>query len=130
MQEKSRRCKWQYYNCNPLHREVNDCVIRAISLAEGRSWDETYTILSNLALKEAIILDDSLFVEKYLNSKYRSLCPKCKGSRITVGEFVNNNPKGTFLITVKGHITCAIDNCVMDTWDCRDKLIWGVWVVA
>jgi hypothetical protein len=121
---------WKYYNCNPLRREVNDCVVRAVSLAEGKSWDETYLILSKLALNEAVILDDSLFVEKYLNSKYEAICPKCEGYRITVGEFVKTHPKGTFLITMKGHITCVVDGIIYDTWDCTDKLMWNAWIVG
>ena len=37
---------WEYYNANPLGRKVNDCTVRAISLATEKSWDETYKILS------------------------------------------------------------------------------------
>jgi hypothetical protein len=33
---------FKYYNANPLGRHVSDCSVRAISLATGRSWDETY----------------------------------------------------------------------------------------
>ena len=120
---------WKYYNCNPLKREVNDCVVRAISLAENDTWFDTYEKLSELAENEAILLDDMSFVEKYLNMNYSSICPKCRGKRITVGEFVVDNPKGTFLITMKGHITCAIDGIVYDTWDCTGKLAWNVWEV-
>ena len=120
---------YQYYNCNPLNRQVNDCVVRAVSLAEGRSWDDTYRKLSKLALKDAIILDDVLFVEKYLNQFYRSICAKCKGIRLTVGEFANLNPKGTFLITMKGHITCCIDGVVYDTWDCTNNRVWNIWQI-
>ena len=120
---------WKYYNCNPLHREVNDCVVRAISLAESKSWDYTYQELSKLAQYDATLLDDSLFVEKYLNSKYPTICYKCDGRRMTVAEFLKQNSQGIYLISIRGHITCAIDGIVQDTWDCTSKTIWNVWKV-
>jgi len=30
---------FKYYNANPLGRHVNDCSVRAISLATERTWD-------------------------------------------------------------------------------------------
>ena len=33
---------WRYLNKNPLARDTNDCVIRSISCAENRSWDDVY----------------------------------------------------------------------------------------
>ena len=30
------------YNANPLNNDTADCTVRAISLAEGKTWDETY----------------------------------------------------------------------------------------
>lgn len=40
---------YQYYNANPLGRDVNDCSVRAISLAEEITWDEAYIKLSEFA---------------------------------------------------------------------------------
>jgi len=33
---------FKYYNANPFGRLVNDCTVRAISLATNQSWDKTY----------------------------------------------------------------------------------------
>lgn len=120
---------WRYHNCNPKKREVNDCVIRAISFAEDRSWDDVYSELSIIAQEECIVLDDVMFVEPYLNNKYDTVCFKCNGTRMTVKEFVDNNPTGTFLITMQGHITCLKDGYIYDTWDCTSKRIWSAWKV-
>ena len=54
---------WKYHNSNPKKREVNDCVIRAISKAENKTWDEVYSELSTLAQNQRILLDDMRFVE-------------------------------------------------------------------
>ena len=62
---------WKYYNANPEHNNVNDCVVRAISKAEGKSWDKTYQELSKIAQYEGILLDDVDFVEEYLDKRYK-----------------------------------------------------------
>ena len=87
---------YKYYNANALKNNVNDCVIRAISKAEGKSWDKTYIELSKIAQSEGILLDDVNFVENYLDTRYRRACHKSK----TVGEFANEHPRGTYLITM------------------------------
>ena len=46
---------YKFYNANPRGNFVNDCTIRAISLAEGKTWDETYMELSDIAQRNGII---------------------------------------------------------------------------
>ena len=121
---------WKYHNSNPKKREVNDCVIRAISKAENKTWDEVYSELSTLAQNQRILLDDMRFVEHYLDSKYDRVCYKRNGCRMTVGDFINRNQEGTYLITMQGHITCVKNGILFDTWDCRDKIIWCSWEVV
>lgn len=120
---------WIYYNCNPLKREVNDCVVRAISLAESKSWNYTYQKLSRLAKHEATLLDDTTFVEKYLNARYPTVCYRCNGKRMMVADFLREHPKGTYLISMKSHITCAKEGCIYDIWNCENERIWNVWEV-
>lgn len=118
------------HNQNPLGRRVNDCVVRAISLATHRSWDKTYQELTEIAREEGTLLDDSNFVEHYLNSRYDKLCYRCKNCNMTLREFVENHKLGTYLVTMRNHITCVIDGEVYDTWNCLDKNIWCAWYVA
>lgn len=35
---------FQYYNANPLGRNVDDCAVRAISKATDKSWDRTVRV--------------------------------------------------------------------------------------
>ena len=46
---------FHYYNANPFGRNVDDCTIRAISLATGKTWDETYLELAEFSRKQGII---------------------------------------------------------------------------
>ena len=92
---------YKFYNANARGNFVNDCTIRAISLAEGKSWDDTYKELSNIAQRNGIILDDVNFIEPLLDDRYNRICYQGK----YVGEFVEEHQIGTYLITMKGHIT-------------------------
>ena len=116
---------YKFYNANSKGNYVNDCVIRAISVAERKTWDETYRELSEIARTEGIILDDVRFVENYLDKRYKRVCHYSK----TVGEFINEFPKGTFLITMDNHITVCVDGTLYDTFDCRPRYMWCAWEV-
>lgn len=116
---------YKFYNANSKGKFVNDCSIRAISLAECKTWDETYRELSDIARRKAIILDDVKFIDPLLDSRYkRYYCDD-----MFVGDFVDNHPIGTYLITMNNHITCCIDGCIYDTFDCRDRRIKCIWEV-
>lgn len=116
---------YEFYNANSRGNFVNDCVVRAISVAECKTWDETYDELSELAQKDGILLDDVRFVDDYLDRKYR----RVPFRSLTVDELCDEYPRGTFLITMLGHITVMIDGIIYDIFDCRNRTIWNVWQV-
>ena len=116
---------YKFHNANSRGRYVNDCVVRAISVAENKTWDETYEELSDLAQYHGILLDDVNFVEPLLDGKYPRVC--CYDT--LVGEFAETHPIGTYLVTMRGHITCVLNGTVIDTFDCRDREMWCAWCV-
>lgn len=118
-----------YHNANPRGRNVNDCTVRAISLATGRSWDYTYRKLSEFAQIQAIMPDDVLYIDEYLERNFDKICGCRDRYKITVRDFVRQNPRGTYLITMSGHITCAIDGVIYDTFDPSDRFVWGAYKV-
>lgn len=100
---------YRYFNANPLGNNTADCTVRAISTAQGKTWDETYTELSYLAQKEGVLFDDAKFIERYLDKRYDRKCyPIMK-----VGEFLEEFPRGTFLVTMKrSHYMCKKSVCL------------------
>ena len=118
---------YKYYNANSQNNFVNDCVIRAIAVAENRSWGETYDDLSRIAKKNGILLDDVNFVEPLLDFRYNRI-KTYHGD--TVRDVIKDNPIGTYLITMNGHITVAIDGVIYDTFDCRNRIVKDVWIVS
>ena len=116
---------YKYYNANSRGNFVNDCVVRAISVAEGKSWDETYKELSKIAQEQGILLDDVDFVEDYLDDRYERVPHLSK----TVGEVIEEFPFGTYLLTMNGHITVIVNGTLFDTFDCRNRTIRCIWEV-
>lgn len=117
-----------YYNANPYGRRVNDCTIRAISLATEKSWDDTYKELSAFARLQGIMLDDVSYIDSYLEYNFDKIY-ESKNRNLTVGDFANKWYEGTFLITMRNHITCCINGIIYDTFDPSDRFIWGIYQI-
>ena len=116
---------FKYYNANAKNNFIDDCVIRAVSVAEGKTWDETYDELSILARKQGLLFSSVPFVENYLDNKYKRTCCKSK----TVGEFADSHKKGIYLITMNGHITCSFYGVIIDTFNPKNRLMKCAWKV-
>lgn len=94
-----------YYNANEFGRDIEDCTIRAISVAEGISWDKAYQKLSDYARVRGLMMSSVESIEEYLDENYEKICD----TGMTVEEFAEHYPIGRFLVTMNGHIT-AIKN--------------------
>lgn len=117
---------YRYYNANPFGRHVNDCAVRAISLAENESWDDTYQKLSDYSRRQGITLSETSFINDYLADRYERVCLR---GIYTVQDFLDLQMRGTYLITMSGHITCVIDGEVWDTFDCTSRPVWCIYRV-
>lgn len=118
---------YKFLNVNKNNNFVNDCVIRAIAVAENESWSDTYDDLSRIAKKNGILLDDVNFVEPLLDYRYNRIKTYPKD---TVQDILESYPIGTYLVTMNGHITVIKDGVVYDTFDCRDRIVRNVWEVS
>lgn len=120
---------FRFYNANPKGRRVNDCTVRAISLATDRSWDSTFLQLSDFARAQGIMPDEVEYIDEYLDRHFSNVY-SCDGlNKITVGEFVQNHPRGVYLITMSGHITCCVDGVIYDTFDPSMSFVWEAFYV-
>lgn len=93
---------YRYMNMNPKGNDIEDCTIRAISLAEGISWNEAYKNLSNSARKLGLMMSSVEAIENYLDKRYKRVNTHYK----TVGKFINAHPFGTYLITMPRTYYC------------------------
>lgn len=120
---------YRYYNNNPFGRNVNDCSVRAIALATERSWDDTYKELSNFARREGITFSEVEFINDYLSERYPRYCQDMKNKIETLGDFLNLQLPGRWLVTMSGHITAVIDGVCYDTFDPSDRYVWCIYCV-
>ena len=87
---------FRYYNANEFGHDIEDCTIRAISVAEGISWDSAFRKLSDYARTRGLMMSSVENVEQYLDDHYERICE----TDMKVGDFAYYNPEGTFLITM------------------------------
>ena len=71
-----------YYNANPFGRLINDCTVRAISLATNTSWDSTY---------DKLLIDGKGIVDYKINllTKHKSLFQSVPANDFIYGLFVD-----------------------------------------
>lgn len=120
---------YKFYNANPRGRFVNDCTVRAFSLATDVCWDCAYRALSLFAQEECIMPDDVEYIDSFLIRSYKRVYDRDIHRPITVGEFVRDHPHGTYLITMNGHITCCKEGCVYDTFNPLNRKVWDAYKI-
>ena len=126
--------KFEKRNVNPKGKKTGDCVIRALTVATGKKYEDIYRELFEISLKTGWILnekrvEDKLlerygFVKhkqprKYDNTKYTI----GEIDQITSGLYVDGKEVKTVVIRCAHHLTVVVDNTLVDTWDCRYKCI-------
>lgn len=61
---------YSYYNPNPIkNKRVGDCVVRALSKATGKSWEETYIELCLLGYIAGDLPSSNKIWDTYLTSQ-------------------------------------------------------------
>lgn len=117
---------FKFYNANPVENFTDDCTVRAISCATGKSWDYVYDELSDLAQIKGTMMDNREFIIDYLDSRYKRV-PYLPN---TVGETSDMYVNNILLITLHSHICCSKFGIIYDTFDPRDKFVEEAWVVV
>lgn len=119
---------YKYYNHNPDDARISDCVSRAIGAGTGLSYKTVNRLLSKTA---EIFECDKLCVccYKHLLSHTfgydRYICRR----GITVSDVIEDFNTSTLIIRIQGHLTCAKNGVLLDTWDCSDKEVDCFWIV-
>lgn len=116
---------YKFYNENPLNRFTSDCVIRSVSCATHKSWDEVYDELSNLAQYNGTLFDQKDFVLWYLNNNFEKVPYLPKKVKDVAKMYLNN----IILCTMKGHICCIKYGVIYDTFNPSERIAEGAWIV-
>lgn len=115
-----------YYNANPKGENIGDCVIRAISLALNLDY---YKVIDLLYKTSDYFNCDMLVRDCYgsfLDNHFPKVIPNAPK---TVDEIAKDFEYNTLLIRIEGHLTCAMNSDIYDTWDTRDELVDMFWII-
>lgn len=120
---------YEFLNKNPTQKLVGDCVVRAISLAENESWDKTYIALSILGfLMKDVFTSNAvwgayLMQQGYTRHAISNDCPEC----YDIETFVEEHPKGTYILCTGSHVVTAISGTFYDTWFSGNEIPQYYW---
>lgn len=115
---------WVYANPNPCRQEEPDCVIRAIALATGKTWDDVHWDLCVMSHEKCTMPSTNWLWGAYLtrNGFEKFLLPESCPSCTTVRQFCKRFPKGTYIIGTGNHAVCVKQGNYMDAWDSGDEI--------
>lgn len=116
---------FEHFNPNPSSKNVGDCTVRALSKALGQDWDTTYWGLAIEGNLRADMPSANATWGAYLRRKgfHRELAPE----DITVEEFARENPHGTYVLALSGHVVCIKDGVLYDSWDSSNEIVLYFW---
>ena len=119
-------------NINHKNRKTSDCVVRAIAKASGKDYLVVLKDLYDLSVKTGYMFNDKHCYEKLLENYGFYKCKQPKKSDNTkylVGEIDRLVRLGeSVVISCAHHLTCYVNDELVDIWDCRRKTIGNYWV--
>lgn len=98
---------------------MGDCVIRAISKATNKSWEDIYIELCLLGYIMGDLPSSNRVWGNYLKTKgftrdiVSNDCPDC----YTINDFCNEYPQGTYVLGTGTHAVCICDGVLYDSWN-------------
>ena len=110
------------YNANPLNKNAGDCVIRAISKATHKKWDDIYLELSAKGFDLKDWGNSNAVWDAYLRQigYYRHIVPDTCPDCYTIREFAKDKPNGTYIVATGTHVVAVVDGIYFDTFDSGD----------
>lgn len=117
------KAMWIKCNPNPGHKEVPDCVIRALAIALNKRWLDVFDELCKLARREYSMPNADAVWGKYLYQHgfepflLPASCPIC----ITIKRFCMMYNHGVYIVGTGSHAVAVIDGDYYDSWDCGDE---------
>lgn len=120
---------WERCNPNPAHKEVPDCVVRAIAIALNQRWIDIYDDLCELGRREFNMPSADAVWGKYLYQRgfepflLPDSCPRC----VTIDTFTKIYNRGIYIIGTGSHAVAVIDGNYYDSWDSGNEVPSFFW---
>lgn len=112
---------------NPKKNNTGDCSFRAYAKAQNITWDEAFDIAVKHAKEMNLMPNDHKVVDKILTSEFGFKFHKFTkdDKKKTVNEFAVENPVGTFIAWMHGHVVTIVNGYYYDSWDSGDRKMKG-----
>lgn len=113
-----------YTNPNPDNKSTGDCVIRALSIVTGNTWEQTYIKLCLKGLEMSELPNSNSVWGAYLKQiGYRretipNTCPDC----YTIQGFCMDHPEGRYVVCTGSHAVAVINGDIYDAWDSSNEI--------
>jgi hypothetical protein len=123
---------WIPYNANPISNRVDDCAIRAVSLALDISWDEAFDLIAHNAKQMGNMMHNNAAFGSVLRQHgfnravIPNYCPDC----YTAADFCRDYPEGVYVLGFGSHVATVIDGNIYDTWDSSKEIPIYYWYEA
>ena len=120
---------WQFFNNNPLGKNVGDCSVRAVSKALEIPWSTAYTQLTLQGYAMCDMPSSNSVIGMLLKQNGftfeapQNECPDC----YTLEEFSNENQTGTFVVFMDKHVCVVKDGIIFDAWDSSHEIPIYFW---
>ena len=105
---------------NPRNNyRAGDCVIRAISIVTGDTWEQIYTDLSTEGFYIGEWGNANGVWDSYLRQQgfERYICPNECSYCYSIADFAREHPKGSYIAATGKHAVAIVDGNYIDSWD-------------
>lgn len=113
------------YNENPRgNYHAGDCVVRAISIITGDSWDDIYDDLCYEGKYTGDWGNSNAVIDAYLRKRgyKRYICPNDCPYCYSIADFADEHPRGRYIAATGTHVVAIVNGDYIDAWDCGDEI--------
>lgn len=118
---------WIKKNINPCGRVVGDCVVRALGIALGISWEDSFDLLTDAARKMCDLPSSNGVLGAVLRMHGFYMSTIEAGDYYTAADFAADNPFGVYVLGFGTHVATVIDGNIYDAWDSSNEIPKYVW---
>lgn len=112
-------------NLNPIKRNTNDCVVRALALVMHKPWEEIYIELAHEGLSLFDMMEVNSTWGSYLkeNGFIQAVLPDTCPSCYTLRDFCRDFPYGDYIVATGSHVIGVLDGDYYDTNDSGSEIV-------